>query len=69
MLQNVWKDLAQIQPNLLGPCVKVSVPADKEGLATKAAPKVAPVAKVGGKRPTTYSQCDQQGHNKRTCQQ
>jgi len=35
--------------------VKVSVPADKEGLATKAAPKVAPVAKVGGKKPTTCS--------------
>ena len=69
MLQDVWKDLARIQPNLLGPCVKVSVPADKEGPATKAAPKAAPVAKVGGKRPTTCSQCGQQGHNKRTCQQ
>ena len=55
MLQDIWKDLVQIQLNLLGPCVKVSVPADKEGLATKAAPKVAPVAKVGGKKPTTCS--------------
>ena len=45
MLQDVWKDLAWIQPNLLGPCVKVSVPADKKELATKVAPKVVPVAR------------------------
>ena len=69
MLQNVWKDLAQIQPNLLGPCVKVSVPADKEGPATKAAPKTVPVTKIGDKRLITYSQCSQESHNKKTCQQ
>ena len=67
MLQDVWKDLVWIQPNLLGPCVKVLIPTDKEEPATKAVPKVTPVTKVGGKRPITYSQYSQQDHNKRIC--
>ena len=45
MLQDVWKDLVQIQLNLLRLCMKVSVPADKKELATKVAPKVVPVAR------------------------
>jgi hypothetical protein len=75
-LQEVWKDLARVQPNLLGPCAKAPVPqvlADNEGPACEralsgrtvtTAAKRAPVAKT-----TLATKAAPAGKRSTTCSQ
>src|SRR5436305_15329860 len=61
-LQDVWKDLAHIQPNLLGKiCKKMSLSVKK----VKRVNNYTSSNEVRNYR--TCSQCGQQDHNRRTC--